>query len=68
MKYYLLIAGSWYYPSSSTGDWIDTFETSEEAKHKVSAGIGLMGKDAFFIDNREYDWYEIIDLREWINK
>lgn len=66
MKYFLLIAGSWYYPSSSTGDWIDTFETLEEAQRKVSTGISTILPKV--INGCEYDWYEIVDLREWIEK
>lgn len=34
-KPFLLIAGDGYYPSSGTGDWIDCFETCEEAKEQV---------------------------------
>lgn len=32
---YLLIAGSNYYPSAYTEDWIGCFETYEEAKQQV---------------------------------
>jgi hypothetical protein len=32
MKPYLLIAGDNYYPCSKTGDWIECYETKEEAK------------------------------------
>ena len=34
MKPYLLIAGYQNYPFSGTGDWIDCYETEEEAKEK----------------------------------
>jgi len=34
-KPYLLIAGSHYYPSADTGDWIACYETYEEAKEQV---------------------------------
>lgn len=62
-KPYLLIAGYFYYPESGTGDWIACFETFEEAKNKVIK----QNKD-IYIDNNLYDWYEIIDLREWTDK
>lgn len=67
MKPFLLIAGSWYYPSPRTGDWIDTFSSREEALQKVK--IDEYDDDKFTIDNEVgYDWYEIVDLREWINR
>jgi hypothetical protein len=34
-KPYLLIAGSNYYPSAYTEDWVGCFETYEKAKAKV---------------------------------
>lgn len=34
-KPYLLIAGSGYYPESGTGDWVNCFETYEEARSQV---------------------------------
>ena len=34
---YLLIAGDNYYPSGGTDDWIDCYETLEEAKAQVEA-------------------------------
>jgi len=53
-KPYLLIAGDNYYPSADTGDWKGCFETYEEAKEYLET-----------IDKKYYDWYEIVDLREW---
>jgi hypothetical protein len=53
-KPYLLIAGYKYYPSCDTGDWKGCFETYEKAKEYLEA-----------IDKDYYDWYEIVDLREW---
>jgi hypothetical protein len=55
MKYFLLIVGDDYYPSHRTGDWIGCFETREEAH------------DFYSMYHRERDWYEIVDLKEWIN-
>lgn len=57
-KYYLLIAGENYYPNRGTGDWIGTFETHEEAEAKIKT---VKDKNRCLIE-----WYEIIDLREWI--
>ena len=31
MKYFLLTAGDNYYPGEATDDWVDCFETYEEA-------------------------------------
>jgi hypothetical protein len=59
MKPYLLIAGDDYYPSSETGDWIDCYETEEEAIKKWVE----ISKAKY-----RYDWYEIVDLRDWINR
>jgi hypothetical protein len=59
MKPYLLIAGDDYYPSSRTGDWIDCYETEEEARKKWEE----ISKQEY-----SYDWYEIVDLRDWMNR
>jgi hypothetical protein len=53
-KPFLLIAGFNYYPSSGTEDWRGTYSTYEEAEAAL--------KD---IECDDYDWYEIVDLREW---
>lgn len=55
-KPFLLIVGDQYYPSSGTGDWRGCFETIAEAK------INLALKDP-----SSYDWYRIVDLRDWVN-
>ena len=57
MKPYLLIAGYNYYPGPNTSDWVGCFDSEEEALEaweKLSKG--------------EYpvEWYDIVDLREWI--
>jgi hypothetical protein len=54
MKRYLLIAGDDYYPDHGDGDWIGCFETYEDAY------------DFYSMHHRERDWYEIVDLWEWI--
>ena len=75
---YLLIAGDSYYPSSGAGDWLGCFETKEKAlagikdtstnllydkgvkKGQIKAKI-----ESYEIDGRKYDWYDIVDLRDW---
>jgi hypothetical protein len=55
MKLYLVIAGPNYYPSFGTEDWKKTFATREEAEAAKS------------VLAQEYDWVEIVDLKQWIN-
>jgi hypothetical protein len=57
-KHYLLIAGDNYYPSAYTGDWIACYETKEEAQEKWEE---ISSKSKY-----RYDWYEIVDLRKWM--
>lgn len=68
-KPFLLIAGDCYYPSDSTGDWIGCFSTREEAESKVRPADGVVTLAKYQISNnggqRNVDWYEIIDLRNW---
>jgi hypothetical protein len=81
MKYFLLIAGNSYYPSHDTGDWIKCFETYEEARSQVEVKkhhtFFTKGKnkgeikdtyESYIVNGRKRDWYEIVDLREWINE
>ena len=64
-KPYLLIAGDYYYPAVGTGDWLQCFETEEEARSVIS----LARNGTYIINgfgNRDnYDWYKIVDLRKW---
>jgi hypothetical protein len=57
MKPYLLIAGYNYYPASGTSDWIGTFSTKEEAEEEWE-----------HLKKQEYpeEWYEIVNLSEWM--
>ena len=61
MNWILLIAGDNYYPSADTGDWIGCFPTVDEAKSKVT-----LENYRVIISGRKYDWYEIVDLRDWV--
>lgn len=77
-KPYLLTAGDGYYPRGGDEDWIATFTTEEEAENAVgrkewhtyyttgkSKGQIRSTHLAFIINDVQYDWYEIIDLRKW---
>jgi len=55
-KYFLLIAGDDYYPANGTYDWQGCYETYDAAY------------DAYLKLDRCYDWHNIVDLREWMNK
>ena len=62
---YLLIAGDQYYPSTGTRDWIGCFATVEEIIQEISRENESL---AVIIRGRPYDWYEIVDLKEWTNQ
>lgn len=67
MKYFLLVAGDQYYPESGAGDWIECFATHDEAVSKVTTREGNdSNRTKYFIGERYYDWYEIINLKDWI--
>jgi len=78
-KYFLLMAGDNQYPEAYTGDWIGCFSTFDEAKSKVSFVEhkrkilfgALKGKEeithsSYQINGKNFDWYDIIDLQDWI--
>ena len=73
-KTFLLIAGDFYYPSSGTGDWINTFSSKEDAENAVETinpQIGPLWQEnntptKYKINDMQYDWYEIIDLNDWM--
>jgi hypothetical protein len=50
MKNFLLFAGHHYYPAGGWDDFIDSFDSLEEAK---AAGLSDRG-----------DWYHVIDLSQ----
>lgn len=79
MKYFLLIAGQGYYPQPYTEDWVGTFASYEEASSKIKTteeheyfskgprkGEIKSTRSRYTIDEREVDWYDIVDLRQWI--
>ena len=81
MKFYLLTMGHYYYPQSGNKDWIGTFSSREEAidsftvvtKERGTFDLnGIQYKKEPEIQylhintDKIYDWYNIIDLREWM--
>ena len=81
MKKFLLIAGDNYYPQGGTEDWIGCFETYEEAKSQVKIEQvhvyylrgPRMGEikethTKCIINGHEQDWYNIINLQEWMDR
>jgi hypothetical protein len=72
MKKFLLLAGQHYYPGAGTQDWIGTFETKEEAEsHITKTSLEYKGRTLYTykVNNIDpVDWYEIVDLEEWMNK
>jgi len=79
MRMYLLIAGDSYYPTSGTGDWIGCYESYGEAKSEVeiieTPVYYTQGKKkgeikstfkSYKISGRNFDWYEIVDLKRFI--
>lgn len=61
-KYFLLIAGETYYPERGSENWIDAYETMEEAETQVTK----INNHLYKIDGKDYNWYNIVDLRPWI--
>ncbi len=66
MKYFLLTAGDDYYPLVGTEDWIGTYASWDEASNEVESVDELWCK--YQIQGESYDWFEIVDLRDWINR
>ena len=67
-KRFLLTAGNDYYPNRADADWVEFFETREEAESCVELEepqrykITLPSGHYTFVD-----WYRIIDFEEWEN-
>lgn len=71
MKYFLLVAGEQYYPDRGAGDWIECFESYEDAQMNVLK-LEDDSRHNYIINtpegSRKYDWYEIINLKDWVGK
>ena len=78
MKRFLLTAGDNYYPSAGVDDWIGIFETREQAEALVTTkqqheyytkgprkGQIRETHTINFVNGKQVDWYEIIDLQNW---
>jgi hypothetical protein len=78
---YLLTMGNDYYSNSGDKDWTGTFSSREEARNsfkmitKDAGTFYLNGVEykkepkveyLHIATNKTYDWYNIIDLREWM--
>ena len=62
--------GDNYYPAGIE-DWIQCYETYDEAMNDV--GSKTNGFETLFYykpygSKHTNDWYDIVDLREWMNK
>ena len=64
-KPYLLIAGHHYYPDSGTGDWIECFESYENAYNSITVVKDDRYYGSCIINGTKYQWYDIVDLRNW---
>jgi hypothetical protein len=72
MKKFLLIAGQDYYPGRKTDDWVGCYNTKEEAEsHITKTSFEYKGRtlNTYKVNNIDpVDWYDIVDLEEWMNK
>lgn len=72
MKKFLLLAGDYYYPGARTNDWVGCYSTKEEAEsHITKTSLEYKGRIIYKykLNNIDpVDWYEIVDLEEWMNK
>ena len=81
MKKFLLIAGCHYYPQPYTEDWKGCYATREEAESHITIEetpiLFMQGKrkgqvkeihKSYLLDGYPVDWYDIVNLEEWMNK
>ncbi len=67
-KPFLLMAGDWYYPTAKTGDWIGCYTKEDIPKVTlIENKSGRYTDVQYLINGRKYDWYEIVDLRKWVD-
>lgn len=82
MKPYLLIAGQNCYPGAGIEDWKGCFETRKDVESQIitvpvyrtiTKGKNKGEKEFVYNyykingDEGNYDWYQIVDLRDWEN-
>lgn len=58
MKRYALFAGSWYYPSGGMADFVDSYDSLEEAIKEAKR------PDEIFPNDAKYDWAHVFDMQE----
>lgn len=65
MKRYLLFAGRRYYPVGGWGDFIDSFDTEEDAAEHVRAANKQAARDGKL---RPFEWHEVVDtgVAPWV--
>jgi hypothetical protein len=72
MKKFLLLAGDYYSPRQGTDNWIGCFATREEAENAIiKEPDEHKGKTYYKYKTNDTDyveWYEVVDLEEWMNK
>ena len=61
IKQYLLMAGNTDGLYGKSPDWMDTFDSYKEAESKIKKNNSV----EYEIDNRRYEWYQIVDLKYW---
>lgn len=71
MKKFLLLAGQDYYPGAGTDNWIGCYDTYEEAEAqiivKTTKYVDREIQNYYLSESESVDWYEIVDLEEWMN-
>jgi hypothetical protein len=55
MKQYLLFAGMTYYPSGGWKDYVESFDSIEEAEARYRADY----------EDEYYNWYHVVDLHTY---
>lgn len=58
MKRYLLFAGRWGGQVGGWEDFIDSFDTVEDATKE--------GGGSFSSGRAKYDWYQVVDTQTWM--
>lgn len=60
---FALFAGYDYYPSGGWDDFIHFGETEKELLDLISNNTDLAYYRKIIINNKEYDWFHIVDLK-----
>ncbi len=66
MKRFLLTAGKDFHPELGDLNWIESFDSIIEAKNTIKENHqDEWSYDRYTINNKDYDWYKIIDTDKW---